>query len=217
MAAITFASTVTDVSAFLPGCPSLVIETTIRKIVTDLCSRARVWSVDLDAFNTVASTATYTLTSPYSYAEIMDPETVYLSVSGRRKDLAPATSASVRAAYPNYPLDDPAEPVLARYNVGGTLTLIPTPDAAYATTARVFLRPTRTATSWEGDLYNEFSRVVYHGVLFELMSMPGRSWTDGKLGIFHGKEWTFLLSQARDRALRGYQAGELRVDPIPFA
>jgi len=217
MAAITLASTVTDISAFLPGCPSLVIENTIRKIIIDLCQRARVWSVDLASFPTVSGTSGYILASPFVYAEIMDPESVYLAIDGTRKDLTGTTTTKVKQMYPNYPLDANGQPTGFFYTPGSTLTLVPTPDAAYTVNPRVFLRPTRVASSWDADLYAEFARAVFHGVLYEMMTMPNRSWTDGKLGVFHGKEWAFLLAEARDRALRGFSRADLCVDPIPFA
>jgi hypothetical protein len=54
-------------------------------------------------------------------------------------------------------------------------------------------------------------------VLHELMLMPERSWFNEKMGMYHGKQWAFLLSAARDRRMRDFNEGTLSVEMRPFA
>lgn len=217
MAAITFDSMVADISGMLPGCPSLTISITARKMAIDLCQRAKVWQVDLPVLPLIVGTTDYTPVSPVVYGEYSDFLSGYIVVDGKPKPLAWRTYDKTRRMFPDWPLGTNGEPTVITTRAYGTVSFAQTPDQAYNTYIRACLRPTRTATSWDADLYAEFHREIFHGVLHELMSMPERSWTDQKLGAYHGKQWTYLLALAKDRAERGYNVDAMQVDMRPFA
>lgn len=215
----TFASMVLDTSAFLPGCPSLVIENTTRKIVTDLCQRGRVWEDDTNAISVLAGGYAYTIAPTVVYAEVIEPTRLWsVRADGTSFDIHRLTRARMAALHPSWPLDDSGEP--QHYQPGATpadVKLAPVPDVAITVQVRAKLRPTSTATEWPEYLYREHHRAVFHGVLHELMSMPNRTWTDAKMAVYHGKQWTYLLSQATIRASQEYGSDDLTIEMRPFA
>lgn len=215
---IAFADIVPDISAYLQGCPSLVVERTARKIATDFCQRAKAWTADMTPITLVPGTHDYNLVSPLAYAEPTDVVDAYIvKVDGTKVSLRWAPFGYVRSAYPAWPQEDSGQPAYLTATSVGQILLAPVPDEAATLYVRAAVRPTADAVVWEQWLYDEFKRVIFHGVLHELLLMPARPWTDEKAGMYHGKQWTFLLNAGRDRANRGYNVGSLSVEMRPFA
>lgn len=217
MTAVTFASMVPDLSAHLPGCPNITIERSVRKIATDLCNRGKVWKVELAPITLVVSTYAYIPASPVAYAEVFDYVSGHTTIGGTKRDLVWNTVDQVTRSYPQWPLNTAGTPQLITSKVLKEYQVCPVPDAAGTMTLTVHLRPTMTATDWDADVYAEHHRAIFHGVLHDLMAMPGRPWTNGQGSGYHGKQWTYLLNQAKDRASRGYNNGNLSVEMRPLA
>lgn len=214
----SFASMVPDVSAFLRGCPDLVIERTLRKMATDLCQRAKVWVVDTAPIAVVVDTFEYAATSPLAHGEVCDIKSGYtVDADDAKVDLRWLAWDKVRRAYPSWPQNASGRPSSMTTRYVGAVSLAPVPDTTLSLYLRVVLRPTATATVWQQWLYDEFHRVLFHGTLYELMMMPGRSWTDEKAAALHGKQWTALVANAAARAEREFNIDSVSVEQIPFA
>lgn len=208
---------VPDISAFLQGCPNVTIERTLRKMATDLCQRAKVWRAELPQINLVAGTTEYTPASPVAYGEVVEIISAYTTISGQNRDLKWVSYEKARRLYPEWPMSEDGTPLLVTSRTAGTIMLAPTPDAVGTMNAYAVLRPTATTDSWEDTMYREFHRELFHGVMHELMLMPERPWSNPKLAEYHGKQWTFLLATARDRADRDYNTDGLSVQMRPAA
>lgn len=207
-------STITgEVSAHVPGCPTPVVEAAMRKVITDLCQRAKVWTTDLAPIALVAGTHTYPLVSPVVYGEIV--EVARARVDGVTAPLLWASPSDFDLLYPDE-VDGEPQRFTTRITET-TIDLAPTPTSAGALLVTVVLRPTMTAAQWDLALYREFSRCVFHGALHELYDMPQRSWTNHALATANGRVWTNLVSEARWRQDTGYTRGALRVEARPFA
>lgn len=218
VATVTFASMVPDISAFLPGCPSLVIERTVRKMAIDLCQRAKVWEGELVPITLVPGTHEYDMVPESDFAEATDVVDAYLLKSdGTKVSLPYRPLLQVRRLRPSWPQDDVGQPQMVSTGDRFRLLVAPVPDEAADVYVRAKLRPTDTAVSWEKPMYDEFKRALFHGTLHELMLMPDRSWFDEKQGINHGKQWTYLLNSARYRAESNFNSGALAVEQRPFA
>jgi hypothetical protein len=205
MAATTFASMVPDVSAFLQGCPNPAIERTLRKMA------------ELPDITLVASTTEYTPTSPVAYGEFVEVVTADTTIAGEYQALKVVSFEKARRVYPEWPMATTGTPLLLTVRTPGQIMLAPTPDAAGTLSVYGILRPTATADSWDAQMYREFHRELFHGVMHELQMMPDRSWTDTASAQYHGKQWTFLLNLARDRAERDYNTDGLSVQMRPAA
>lgn len=214
----TIASMVPDISVFLQGCPSPVIERTILKIATDLCQRAKVWSLDAVPITLVPGAHEYDLTFTEAYAEPTDIETAYLILSdGSKVDLPMQPYGAVAHQFPSWPQNAPGQPQMVTRLDAGKVLVAPVPEETADLYVRCLVRPVATATVLEQWLYDEFRRVIHHGVLHELLLMPQRSWSNPKLGEFHGRQWTYLLNNAKARATLGYNRGSISVEMRPFA
>lgn len=219
MTTITYASMVNDIGAFVPGCPNLTIERTIRKIVIDLCQRGKVWREQLPDIAVTAGDYTYSVASPYAYAEFCDFISGDFTVtsSGNKSSVYWKAYDTVVAQYPAWPQDMEGTPTVVTTKILGELRLAPVPDEAGTLALYGVLRPTRDSDVWVAELYAEFARCIFHGVLCELMGMPGRAWSSEKESVKHGKQWTYLLYEAKDRAQRGFNKADLSVKMRPFA
>ena len=214
----TFAAMAPDVSAFLPGCPNLVIERTMRKMAVDLCQRAKVWRMDAVPVSLIAGTYRYTLAAPGGYAEVIDIDSAYtIDSDGAKVNLEWKPQETLRQWYPAWPEDSPGQPAYYAKREPSDILLAPAPQATADLYATVIVRPVADATGVESWLYHEFARVLFHGTLHELMLMPERSWTDEKTGAYHGKQWTYLLNNAKTRVSRDFNTGSQAVQMRPFA
>lgn len=219
-----FSALVDDISAFVPGCPSPVIERTIRKIAIDLCQRGKVWEADLAPMTLTASVYSYVLASPVDYGEVTDlmDASITLADSGSRVTLRWIPLQNLRLTRPSWPLDDAGQPMYVSTSEPNSLYVAPVPDATMTLNLRGVLRPAATATEWPSYLHDEFKRVLFHGSIHELLMMPGRSWSMGDkqsaaTAQYHGKQWTYLLNAARHRVNTSYNAQSLSVQMRPFA
>lgn len=214
---LSFDAMVDDLSIYVPGCPDPVIARTVHKVITDMCQRAKVWHEDFLPVDIEVGRVTYPLQPPVSYAVCTDVTGGYTLIGGRKTALTWTQLDAVKRRFPNWPENEVGTPQYVTSATLGQLMLAPTPDTAGTLNLRGYLRPSATATEWDLDLYNEFQRVIFHGVMYDLMLMNGRGWAEPKLAAIHGKQWTQLLAAARDRALRGYNADDLSVQMQPFA
>ena len=214
----TFATMVPEISVMLPGCPSLVIERTIRKTAIDMCQRGRVWALDLTPTAVVAATYEYAMASPVAYAEPMDAMDAYfIDTNANKTPVVWKPYAAVRSGHPNWPENDTGLPLYLTTNMTGYASLVPVPDAAGTLYIKAYMRPTASAAELPTWLFNEFQRVLFHGAIHELMAMPERSWSNPKIAEYHGKQWTYLLSQATIRAGQEYNTDSQAVQMRPFA
>jgi hypothetical protein len=214
----TFASMVPEISAMLPGCPSLVIERTARKMAVDLSQRGRVWVLDMLPFALVTGTYEYPLVPTVSYAEPLDIFDAYLiAADGSKTPLPWKSYKAVRAAHPEWPGNDTGRPRYVTTNMTGYVSTVPVPDVAGDVYVRAYVRPIAAAAEIPTWLYNEFQRQLFHGVIHELMAMPDRPWSNAKVAEYHGRQWTYLLSQATIRAGQEYNTDSQAVQMRPFA
>jgi hypothetical protein len=213
-----FSTMVPEISAMLPGCPSLVIERTVRKMAIDLCQRGRVWTQSCTPFVTVAGTYEYALTLSVAYAEPIDIMDAYvIDADGTKTPVVWKPYKAVRASRPEWPEDDDGLPIYVTTDLTGYASFVPVPDSVVTAYVKVYARPIATATEIPTWLYNEFQRELFHGTIHELMAMPDRPWSNAKMAEYHGKQWTYLLSQATIRAGQEYNTDSQAVQMRPFA
>tara|TARA_R110000782_G_C14615929_1_gene392672 strand:- start:93 stop:641 length:549 start_codon:yes stop_codon:yes gene_type:complete len=182
-----------------------------------MCQRAKVWNEDFLPVDLVVGRVTYSMVPPVAYAVCTDITDGYTLVNGEKTNLTWEKLTAVKGRYPNWPEDSQGTVQYITSATLGEVLVAPVPDVAGTLNLRGYLRPSPTATVWDADLYDEFQRVIFHGVLYDLMMMLGRGWAEPKLASIHGRQWTQLLAAARDRSQRGYNADDLSVAMRPFA
>jgi len=217
MASITFAAMVDPIAPFAPGCPSLTLQTTARKITKDLCQRAKVWRGFLEPVPLAVGVYAYTPVTGLTYGELNDVIDAYVVVDNQKTDVKWQAYEDVRRIAPAWPQDYAGTPARITSLQPGEVQLAPVPDTVGTLTIYGSMRPKDDDTAFDLATYSEFSRAIFHGVLAEILAMPQRSWADAKAANMHGRQWTYLLNAARDRAMRGYNQADLTVAMRPFA
>lgn len=214
----TFAAMVPEVSPFLPGCPSLTIELTMRKMAIELCTWAKVWRAEMTPITLVPGTSAYTPAPTVAYARYGGFVAGSTLVAGNKRELKPMTYEIARARFPSW-LENYSgtAPQWAITKTPGQVLLAPVPDTAGTMSIYGVLIPTLTATEWDDTMYAEFQRVLFHGTLAELMAMPGRNWSDQKMAILHRRDWVALRARARTRVDHDYTTQSISVEAVPFA
>lgn len=217
MPTISYAAMVDALAPFAPGCPSLTLQHTARKIVKDMCQRANVWRVTFAPIPLVVGAHEYAPVTGLSYGEMHEITDGYVVVDNVKTDVKWRGYDDVRRMSPAWPQDFSGTPNTVTGFTPQRVLLAPVPDAFGTLTLLGTARPKDTDTEMDADVYAENTRVVFHGVLHEILGMPQRSWSDAKASLMHGRQWTYLLNAARDRAMRGYNSADLTAQMRPFA
>lgn len=74
-----------------------------------------------------------------------------------------------------------------------------------------FLKPDRAATSLPDILYNDWFSAIEAGAMASLMLMPGKDWTNPKLGLIHQRNYLIGLGQAKMKTRKRNDQTRLRV------
>lgn len=274
MATITYYSIIGDFKPHCPGVPDYVAMHYTRKVVIDLCERAKVWKTPLAQVSLTEGVWQYTLTSPITQTEVSSIEDaqVFIQSAGRWKDLDVLSSDKAFLLFKSYPELQGftwrgAWSVLTAYVAGDavydpnavnnvyvcltgntgqalgqntywqplqaglgepqavnrvdelTFRVLPIPggDSVYKVGLFCAVRPTITSTGFEGSIYAAFKRAIFHGVLYELMNLPGKPWTNDKKADSHGKQWEYFVREAKAKAAKGFSGGDLSVQQKPWA
>lgn len=222
MSTITYSSIFGDISANVPGVPDVVLAFYMNKVAIDLCERAKVWRVAYAPVTLVAGQVGYTLASPTAQTELSSILTAkaYLGSVTKWKDLDVVTVEQVFKVYPDWPdTAEVKEPTAVTRVDEATVSIIPKPDSAQTYTLYLYcaIRPTLTAMGMDSTIYATYRRTIYHGVLHELMMMPKRPWTDEARAQYHGKQWEYMVANARARANKSFGRANISVVPAPWA
>jgi hypothetical protein len=189
------------VAPHVPGCPDMSIYLMLAESAADFCARTHVWQARINDV-TEADESDYTLTAAGVVESVLK-----LSLDGA--DLPQVWEGPVDLA-----TQDRSGKPTAFAQVGEqTVRFMPTPDAAYAFSAVVALKPSRAATGIETFLYEPYANDIANGALHRLMMIPGKSWTNPSLGEVHKAAFERGVIAARLRATRNVS---LRVKPRHF-
>lgn len=217
-----YSTIVGEIATHVDGCPTAVIEAYVRKVVVDLCERAKVWRVRMDPLVLTSGDYSYTLTSPVAGTEISSvlQATLTLASPAVTKPLGIGTVEQMFRSHPTWPTDGvTGEPANIVQTGVSALELQPIPDnvTTYTVNALLAIRPTLASTGWDDALFSEFRRTIFHGVIHELTVLPGRKWSNEKTSAYHGKQWEYMLYQARAKANKGFGRTSLSVKMKPWA
>lgn len=187
----------------------------------DLCERAKVWRVALTPIVLVSGTYNYALTSPVAGTEVsvILSASMSLASTGAKRKVTPTTMEFVADNIVQWPdVNALGEPQIIFKIAEDSFNLHPVPgsDDTYTLQVQAAIRPAVDGANWESALAAQYMRVIYHGVLHELMMIPDRVWTDDQKSLYHGKQWTFMVNSARARANKGFSRTDLTVIQRPL-
>lgn len=202
----------------VPDCPGVSDLLAQREAVTaaiDFFMRTNVWTCTLDPVTVVATVNTYDLDAPTDTAvnEILEARHNGTLLPARIEDELNAQRSSWRT--------DTGKPVCHLRPSLSRIQLVPTPDAASAGAAllflRVSLRPVPAAATLDDDMFNLYYQAIAFGALARLQSMPGRDWSNPAYAQVNAGRFEDAVTDARVFINRGMGHGESRVIIRPFA
>ncbi|CAB5220080.1 hypothetical protein UFOVP232_42 [uncultured Caudovirales phage] len=158
---------------YLPGCSEPLAAQVLVNSAIEFCENSMVLRQNLDTFTTVAGVSQYDLDPPTAQHDINRVMGVTLAGMELRPGMAeivhndlPTDRAKPRAFY-----TDRTDSVF-------TLRLTPPPDAAYPVVVAVTLRPKRTASLLDDDLYNIWIDPIVSGAIARAMQIPDQPFTN---------------------------------------
>lgn len=196
----------------VPGCPEIAAVHAIRNTVIDFCEKSLVLQADLDPVSLVAGTADYDLEPPAGTLV-----TQIIKLYYRNQELAPAARDEIeRAAYFNpaaINADERADPRTWSQKDQRTFSVFPIPKNAEkdAITIRVSLKPTRSSSSCDSVLFEDYAEYIGAGAKARLMLTPNKAYTNPNLVVTQNQLYMQGVNMARQRASRNHTRANLRV------
>jgi hypothetical protein len=200
------------VAPLVPSCPDPLIDQAVLDSCIEFCERSLIVRLMLDEMTTTAGEFEIELDPPSDQQVCM---LMRAWVDGT--EIAPAAEDIVGAfgytASVTGETNTGGRPIAFYETQAGFIGLHPVPDDAYAVTARVATRPTRSATAVEQVLFDNWVEPIAHGALSRLYAMPG-SWFDAKLSAAYGSMFVAGINRAMVEASRGRNRADVRVTPV---
>lgn len=191
----------------IPKCLPTTAIAKMREVARDFCDLTRIWKVELAGITPVEDQRDY-------------PLSAIIPVGSRVAGIIRVSQASL----PLNPLTAPAL-VTTKGNLQShyfpgkdSISFWPIPsDAAteliYVTVA---LKPTRTATTLDDDLVEDWAEALINGTKGELFAMPNKTWTDPSQANYHKGLYLDKRGEARVAALKGGSPASHYVNQVEF-
>jgi len=204
MADRLFSDLVSLVMPSVPGASTPLITNQVRTTAIEVCERTLAWRFNLADVTLVAGTYSYAYVPP-SNSEV---HTVFTATVNEGIILTMLTPETFRKKWPDYPSTDTAKrstPQNFMTISPNAYQILPVPDAATTYTLRMHaaLRPTKAATGMDEIYLDDLESVIVHGVLQQLLVLPGQVWSDRELAAYHAKQFVFQVAERRARATLG--------------
>ena len=202
----------------VPGCPEFLIEEAIIDALIDFCEGSLYWQADLTAIDIVSGTSTYTPTTP---TDTLMVTVVKAFDEGQPIELKSEDSLDrdwpkLNWRYPYYTHDSglstPWRSVTSSQAdfiympTPRTVRLVGIPDTSKTggLTLKVALKPTRTATTVDDVLYDEWYEEIAMGAAGKLQVMEGKAWTMLGVGTANLIGFEAAIRKARGKVNRSH-------------
>lgn len=217
MAARLFSDLASRVQTSAPGCPQPVVINYIRNAAIEACERTLAYRYVL-AEITLTAGAYETAYGPPATTEVH----AIVKADMNYSQLPTSTLEALASIFPYWPTTAAAYRSTPQYIVHfgpDTFYVAPTPDAlnTYLVHMVVALKPLRTATGLEQEVFDELEDVIVHGALQHLLVLPEQTWTDRELAAYHAKQFIFKLAERRARVNLGAGRASPSVKQVPWA
>lgn len=191
---------INGISPHVSGCPESLIINTVRDAIIRLCGDVTVWRDDIPAGNITILVDDYTITAPAS-TEIVS----VVSLQYDETEIYPQTEEVLDGVDSGWRAGISGRPSAFVHYAPNRIKFNRIPNATIVggLVARVALKPTRTATTVEDVLYNDWRECIEHGALERLFRIPKKAWSDINLAAYHGKHFSFHINKAKNRIISG--------------
>lgn len=196
---------------YLPGCPEPLVDQVLLNSAIEFAENSLTLRQNLDSFRTVVGKVEYDLDPPTKNHDINR----VMGVTLNGKELRPGMFEAIRNDLPTATAI-PRGFYTDRTDNTFTLRLSPPPDKVYPVIVSVTLRPSRTATQLDDDMYNIWIDPIVSGAIARAMEIPDQPFTNP------GRAQELLMDAAKKTVSSriegnyGLIRGSIRVRPRSF-
>jgi hypothetical protein len=193
----------------MPHVPSANVDMALLEIkntIIDFCEKSLILQTTLDPVTGIVDVSDYDLEPPKD-----KKVTKILKGWYKGRELTPVSFDEINtpAAYNPNAADAPVrreDPRNVWQKDADTFSVYPIPNEtlANAITLVVALKPTRSTSSIDDVIYEDYAEIIAHGTLARMFMSHDKPYTDFKLAAARQALYTAGLNVARDRALKNY-------------
>lgn len=194
----------------VPACPEPLALEHLKDACIEFCEKSLAIRQDLDFFYSVANLGQYDLDPPSNQHMIA----TVLSVRYDGKELSGIFVEDAQEL--PEAAGNPAGFFTSRTNNEFVLHLHPTPEAREQVLVNVALRPIRSATEVDDDLYNLYADAIIDGAIARLAKIPNQPFTDLAYAAAMQNSFREKAARAKVDSYHGRIRGNSRVKMRPF-
>lgn len=189
----------------VPGCTNEMALLEIKNTIIDFCEKSLILQTDLDPITTIPNVSEYDLEPPNDrlVVKIMKMWFKGVNLDPRALDEIFTPSAfNTRSGA----LVEKSDPRFYYQKDARTFSVYPIPNVkdSLAITLRVALKPTRSATTIDDLIYEEYAETIGRGAVTRLALSPGKPYSNAQIAAASNALYIAGLNVARDRAQKGY-------------
>ena len=189
----------------VPGCTNEMALLEIKSTIIEFCEKSLILQTDHDPVTAVSGTIDYDLEPPKDRLVVRVMKAWY---KGQElEEMAPddIDTPSVYNQNSGYHVHR-ADPLQFFQKDARTFSVYPIPNETVrqSITLRVALKPTRSATTIDDLIYEEYAETIGSGAISRLALSPGKPYSNPQLANAHHALFHAGLNVARDRAQNGY-------------
>lgn len=197
---------------YLPGCSEPMVDQVLVNSAIEFAEMSLTLRQNLDTFYTVVGCTQYDLDPPSTQHDINR----VMSVAVNGKELQPGLAEVIRNDLPTAKAI-PRGFYTDRTDSMFTLRLSPPPDKAYPVVVAVTLRPSRSATQLDDDMYNIWIDPIVSGAIARAMMIPDQPFTNPAQAQELLASASKQTVSSRIESNFGLARGSMRVRYRPFA
>lgn len=189
----------------VPGATNEMALLEIKNTIIDFCEKSLILQTDLDPITTIPNISEYDLEPPSErlVVQIMKMWFKGVNLDPRALDEIYTPSAfNTRSGA----LVEKSDPRFYYQKDARTFSVYPIPNVrdVASITLRVALKPTRSATTIDDLIYEEYAETIGHGAITRLALSPDKPYTNPNMAAARNALYLAGLNIARQRAQKGY-------------
>lgn len=197
----------------VPGAPEPLVIRAIRDAAIEFCEKSLILTRDHDPITVKAGVVDYDLEPPSGYV-VIKIQQAWLD-NNKLTPLAPdvVRDASVYNRLFSAYQSAPSTPQAYLQKEERTVSVWPLPDKQYtkSLTMRVALKPTRSSTTVDDVLFEDYAEQIASGALSKLMASANKPYTNFDMAGVHKGLFMQGINVARQRAGHGHVRSNLSV------
>lgn len=189
----------------VPGCTNEMALQEIKNTIIDFCEKSLILQTDHDPVTAIVGQIDYDLEPPKDRLVVRVMKAWY---KGQLlEEMAPddIDTPSVYNQQSGYHVHR-GDPLQFFQKEARTFSVYPIPNETVkqSITLRVALKPTRSATTIDDLIYEEYAETIGSGAISRLALSPGKPYSNAALANAHRALFQAGLNVARDRSQNGY-------------